>query len=188
MHNESASALHPPPIDYRYRPVELKDLGIQDGITLGLGMELGEFKDWMAHHEEKIGRSLSADERHEFLCQMLPSFSPTMLIDDLLTRHLAFSAQTGSGKTELMLSVADQQIARGGGMIIFEAKGKEGDFGVTEKVAALCEQYGRLDDFEYFSMDDAENCMTWNPWIAKKPARSDQYGYGAPANRRRAVL
>ena len=165
--SEINSALQPLSIDKRYLPTKIGDLEFQDGILLGLGMELGEFKDWVQYAQEKREAPFSQDESIEYYAKMLKSFSPTMLIDDLLTRHLAFSAQTGSGKTELMFSTADQQIARGGGMIIFEAKGKEGDVGAIEKITALAEQHGRLDDVEYFSMDDAENCFTWNPWVSK---------------------
>ena len=166
VHSKAMKELFPPTLDSRYLPKPLKDLNYQDGIMLGLGMELGEFKDWYAFAEEELGRKLSEPEQLNHFAKMLPSFSPTMLVDDLLTRHMAYSAQTGSGKTELMYAVADQQIQRGGGMIIFEAKGKEGDIGVTEKITALAAQHGRLDDIEYFSTDDAANCFTWNPWVS----------------------
>ena len=166
---KAKKAMHPTEMDSRYLPNQMGDLSIQDGLMFGLGMELGEFKDWKAYATENAGRQLSKNEELDLFARMLPSFSPTMIIDDLLTRHIAFSAQTGSGKTETMFAVADQQFARGGGMIIFEAKGKEGDYGVIEKITALADQHGRLDDVEYFSVDDAKNCMSWNPWVAKDP-------------------
>jgi len=164
---ESFKTMHPAPLDSRYLPTEIEDLKIQDNILLGLGMELGEYQDWSAFTEDKLQRGFSRSEVTDYLIDMLPKFSPVTLIDDLLRKHLAYSAQTGSGKSELMFATAEQQIARGGPLIIFEAKGKEGDVGASEKIAALCAQHGRIADFQYFSLDDSENCHSWNPWVCK---------------------
>ncbi len=164
---ETVQAMHPTPLDSRYLPTHLEDLKIQDNLLLGLGMELGEYQDWSAFAEERLDRGFSESEKTDYLIDMLPKMSPVGLVDELLVKHLAYSAQTGSGKSELMFATAEQQIARGGPLIIFEAKGKEGDVGASEKIAALCAQHGRIADFQYFSLDDSENCHSWNPWVCK---------------------
>ncbi|GGM32244.1 hypothetical protein GCM10009425_48450 [Pseudomonas asuensis] len=53
---------------------------------------------------------MTADDVRQTLNDVYPQMMPFMLTDDLMTRHMAFLTATGTDKTELLLSVIQQQI------------------------------------------------------------------------------
>jgi hypothetical protein len=59
------------------------------------------------------------------------------------TMHMAVFGDTGSGKTEILLGLAEQAIAHGSGILHVDAKG---DASLFPKVMAIAARYGREDD------------------------------------------
>jgi len=70
--------------------------------------------------------------------------SPILLNDDILRQHVQIIGTTGSGKTQLLKGVLEQQIARGGGA--FAVFGKA-DNVMLQQIYAVAVEYGREQDF-----------------------------------------
>lgn len=70
--------------------------------------------------------------------------SPILLNDDVLRQHVQIIGTTGSGKTQLLKGVLEQQIARGGGA--FAVFGKA-DNVMLQQIYAVAVEYGREQDF-----------------------------------------
>jgi len=70
--------------------------------------------------------------------------SPILLNDETLRQHVQIIGTTGSGKTQLLKSVLEQQIARGGGA--FAVFGKA-DNVMLQQIYAVAVEYGREQDF-----------------------------------------
>lgn len=151
--------------DSRYQTRQLEDCQIARSTFLGMAQPLDVYKDGLQQYENLYGR-LSGDLRRSYLADALPSFSPLMLPDDLFTRHLAMIGQTGVGKTETMLSMLWNITSRGGGALIFEAKG-----GKDVPVAAyrMLEAQGRPQDFRFLNFEDIYKSHSYNPVFSGSP-------------------
>lgn len=148
--------------DSRYRTPGLEDCTIAGSTPLGLGMEIGAFKAGMAKMEAEHGR-LGADQRREYLAQVFDQMIPVSSPDSLLTRHNAFIGQTGVGKTETMLAMLQSVINRGGGGLIFEAKG---DSMVPRRIAQMMKAAGREMDFRCLNLADPRFSHDYNPCLS----------------------
>lgn len=148
--------------DARYSQKDLDDCSITDSTFVGLAMPMEEFKDSQQVYTEKFGR-LTPDLRRAHLADELPNFQPFMLPDSFFTRHMAFLGQTGVGKTETMLSMLSGLTARGGGALIFEAKGGKD---VPLRVYEILKRQGREQDFRFLNFGDPSKSHTYNPFQA----------------------
>lgn len=70
--------------------------------------------------------------------------TPILLNDNILRQHVQIYGTTGSGKTQLLKGVLEQQIARGGGA--FAVFGKA-DNVMLQQMYAVAVEYGREQDF-----------------------------------------
>jgi hypothetical protein len=70
--------------------------------------------------------------------------APILLNDEILRQHIQIIGTTGSGKTQLLKGVLEQQIARGGGA--FAVFGKA-DNVMLQQIYAVAVEYGREQDF-----------------------------------------
>jgi intracellular multiplication protein IcmO len=149
------------PIDHRYQaegdPVD----GFSTRSCIGLGMELGWFKSKVAAHESRKG-ILSEEEKKEIFVNLLPDFVPVMQNDDIATRHTSYVGKTGVGKTEAMLAMLKQSVDRGGGGIIFEAKG---ELITPQRVYEICKAAGVGHKFRLITFEDLILTHTYNPFI-----------------------
>ena len=73
--------------------------------------------------------------------------------------HMQIVGPTRSGKSQLLLALAAQDMAASLPLFFMEAKGDRGDFDQFLKTAALA---GRLDSVRYFNPQDGRS-MTFNP-------------------------
>ena len=68
---------------------------------------------------------------------------PVTLNDDALCEHVLLIGSTGSGKTEMLLAMAAEQVARGGGLLVMDGKGEPGTW---ERLAGIADALGRGED------------------------------------------
>lgn len=148
-------------IDDRYQLKQAPENGFIDRIVLGIGMELGWYKSGLIAAEKESG-SMSAEQKKAYFVDQLPNMSPVCLMDDIATRHIVYLGQTGVGKTEAMLASLKQSVERGGGGIIFEAKGEEI---AGQRAYEICEAAGVEHKFRYISFEDKALSHTYNPFV-----------------------
>lgn len=151
--------------DERYAQRKMKDCSISDGTFVGLAQSMEQYKDGLLDFEKQYGR-ITPNLRRAYLADALPRFSPFMMPDDLLTRHFAMLGQTGVGKTETMLSMLYGITSRGGGALIFEAKGGKD---VPLRVYQMLKEQGREQDFRFLNFEDVDLSHDYNPFIAGSP-------------------
>lgn len=85
---------------------------------------------------------------------------PLDIDNDLSTRHLCVIGSTGVGKTVLGEYMMAQQMARGGGILFIDAKL---DKDTRDKMAWMCDLYGRRDDLLVLNTADPQNSNSYNP-------------------------
>ncbi len=73
--------------------------------------------------------------------------------------HMQIVGPTRTGKSQLLLALAAQDMADGYSVFLMEAKGDRGDF---DQFLQAAERAGRLDDVRYFNPQDPSS-MTFNP-------------------------
>ncbi|KKN96210.1 hypothetical protein LCGC14_0171400 [marine sediment metagenome] len=138
------------------------DCDIRRSTFLGQSMPFSEWKDELESVRKAKG-NITADDVRAKLNEIYPSMVPFMMDDDLLTRHLAILAATGTGKTELLLAMIQQQIRKGGGLILVEAK-SDSDF--AGSIYSMMKEANRLDQFKLINFEFPENTHTYNPVFA----------------------
>lgn len=84
------------------------------------------------------------------------------LDQDAQQRHVLLLGSSGSGKTQLLLSLLSQQISRGGGALMIDAKV---DRSALDTVVALCRAANRLHDLHIVWPPDPGVSDTWNPLL-----------------------
>tara|TARA_R110002124_G_scaffold128157_23_gene288777 strand:+ start:7193 stop:8920 length:1728 start_codon:yes stop_codon:yes gene_type:complete len=141
---------------------ELPDCDLRRNTYLGQAMPFSEWKDELEEVRRKTG-SVTADDVRMAVNDNYSSMMPLMLSDDLLTRHMALLAATGTGKTELILSIIQQQIRKGAGLILVEAK-SDSDF--AGAIYSMMKEAGRLDQFKLINFEFPENSHKYNPFMA----------------------
>ena len=77
-------------------------------------------------------------------------------------RHALVLGSSGSGKTQLLLSLLAQQVARGGGVLMIDAKV---DRSALDAVLAICRQANRLHDLRAIWPPNPAVSHTWNPLL-----------------------
>ncbi len=85
---------------------------------------------------------------------------PVDLSNDLASRHICITGQSGVGKTVLGEYLLEQQTVRGGGWLFVDAKL---DFDTRNRLAYLAAQCGRADDFYVLNPGEPDNSNTYNP-------------------------
>lgn len=148
--------------DARYEQKVLDDCSITDSTFIGLAKPMEDFKDSQHVYTERFGR-MTPDLRRAHLADELPGFHPYLMPDSFLTRHLAMLGQTGVGKTETMLAMLYGITSRGGGALIFEAKGGKD---VPLRVYEMLKKQGREQDFRFLNFEDTTKSHTYNPFQA----------------------
>lgn len=98
--------------DRSYTQTELPDCDFQRSTFLGKTMPWVEWKERVDAVSNAKGVA-SADDVRQSLIEAYPGMIPFMLSDDIMTRHMALLAATGTGKTELILAIVQQQIKKG---------------------------------------------------------------------------
>ncbi|MFA5028918.1 MAG: type IV secretion system DNA-binding domain-containing protein, partial [Candidatus Methylomirabilota bacterium] len=84
------------------------------------------------------------------------------LSNHCLQYHTLVLGSSGSGKTQLLLSLLAQQIQRGGGCLMIDAKV---DKQSLQTVLALCRQADRLEDLRVLWPPNPTISHTWNPLL-----------------------
>lgn len=77
-------------------------------------------------------------------------------------RHTLILGSSGSGKTQLLLSLLSQQVARGGGVLMIDAKV---DRSALDAVLSICRQANRLHDLRVIWPPDPSVSHSWNPLL-----------------------
>lgn len=141
---------------------ELPDCDLRRSTYFGQAMP---FSEWKANVEEirNAKGTATADDMRMVLNESYSSMIPFMLTDDLMTRHVALLAATGTGKTELLLGIIQQQIRKGAGLILVEAK-SDSDF--AGSIYSMMKEANRLDQFKLINFEFPENSHTYNPFFS----------------------
>jgi energy-coupling factor transporter ATP-binding protein EcfA2 len=84
------------------------------------------------------------------------------LSNEAQQRHTLIIGSSGSGKTQLLLSLLAQQLARGGGVLMIDAKV---DRSALHSILDLCRQTNRLADLRLIWPPDPTVSHTWNPLL-----------------------
>lgn len=153
----------PVEIDNRYQPVPDPVDGFTDRIMIGMGMELGWYKAKMAQIENEKG-VLSQEEKKQFYVDQMTDMTPVSMTDDIATRHISYIGKTGVGKTEAMLAMLKQSVDRGGGGIIYEAKG---EMVLAQRAYEICKAAGVPHKFRVISFEDMNLSHTYNPFVGE---------------------
>ena len=140
---------------------ELPDCDIRRNTYFGQAMPFSEWKAQLDGIRNEKGTA-TADDSRMALNQAYSQMLPLMLTDDLMTRHVALLAATGTGKTELLLALIQQQIRKGAGLILVEAK-SDSDF--AGAIYAMMEEANRLDQLKVINFEFPENSHTYNPFF-----------------------
>ena len=98
--------------DAGYIEAPIPDCDFRRSTFLGKAIPWTEWKDRVDAITSTKGIATADDIRRE-LIDTYPSMIPFMLSDDIMTRHVALLAATGTGKTELLLAIIQQQIKKG---------------------------------------------------------------------------
>lgn len=151
----------PAEIDSRYSCSEIKKEGFQNNLCLGIGMEFDSFKSYQHQLEEKIG-PLTPEQRKNLFIDLIPKMTSIGLTDDMASRHVIYAGQTGVGKTEAMRSALKQQIERGGGGLIFLAKGEESE---AARIYEMCRDADREHAFRYLNFENQDVSHTYSPFV-----------------------
>lgn len=141
---------------------EIDDCDLRRNTFFGQAMPFSEWKDCVEEVRREKG-SVTADDIRKALNDNYATMMPLMLTDDLMTRHVALLAATGTGKTELLLSIIQQQIRKGAGLILVEAK-SDSDF--AGSIYSMMKEAGRLDQFKLINFEFPENSHTYNPFFS----------------------
>ncbi|PWD02035.1 type IV secretory system conjugative DNA transfer family protein [Pseudomonas amygdali] len=145
--------------DSQFEETELTDCDLRRSTYFGQVMPYQEWKDNIEEVRNQKGR-VTADDVRKTLNDVYPQMMPFMLTDDQMTRHVALLAATGTGKTELLLSIIQQQIRKGAGLILVEAK-SDSDF--AGSIYAMMKEANRLDQFKLINFEYPEQSHTYNP-------------------------
>lgn len=141
---------------------ELPDCDVRRSTFFGKAMPFSEWKSHLDEIRNEKGTA-TADDVRMALNEVYPQMIPFMLTDDLMTRHVALLAATGTGKTELLLAIIQQQIRKGAGLILVEAK-SDSDF--SGSIYAMMKEANRLDQFKLINFEFPENSHTYNPFFS----------------------
>lgn len=145
--------------DSQLEETELNDCDLRRNTYFGQVMPYSEWKANINAVNNEKGTVTQNDVR-KTLNDVYSQMMPFMLTDDLMTRHVAVLAATGTGKTELLLAVIQQQIRKGAGLILVEAK-SDSDFAGC--IYAMMEEANRLDQFKCINFEFPEQSHTYNP-------------------------
>lgn len=158
--NQQAAILDEPEAwDSQLEEAELNDCDLRRSTYFGQVMPYQDWKDNLEKVRNEKGR-VRADDVRETLNNVYTQMMPFMLTDDLMTRHVALMAATGTGKTELLLAIIQQQIRKGAGLILVEAK-SDSDF--AGSIYSMMKAANRLDQFKLINFEFPEQSHTYNP-------------------------
>lgn len=147
--------------DKSYTEDEIPDCDIRRSTFLGRAMPWSEWKSKIEEINNVEGAA-TADAVRKTLIEAYPSMIPFMLTDDIMTRHMALLAATGTGKTELLLAIIQQQIRKGAGLILVEAKS---DSDLSGAIYAMMKEANRLDELQLINFEFPEVSHTYNPFF-----------------------
>ncbi|MDX2309987.1 type IV secretory system conjugative DNA transfer family protein [Pseudomonas sp. On1] len=148
--------------DAGYIEAPIPDCDFRRSTFLGKAIPWTEWKDRVDAITSTKGIATADDVRRE-LIDTYPSMIPFMLSDDIMTRHVALLAATGTGKTELLLAIIQQQIKKGAGLLLIEAK-SDSDF--SGSIYGMMEAAGRLDELLIINFEFPEMSHTYNPFFS----------------------
>jgi len=150
-------------IDRRFKHLLPKDGEMSKQLYLGHAMDFLEYSDnvesFMEHKD--IGK-YDYEVKKRYDAYAFQKMEPFNLSNDLQTRHMALLGSTGVGKTEFLLAMLSQQLKRGGGALIFDAKGADE---TLAKINELCRLAGREDDLFFINPDRPQISHTYNPLL-----------------------
>ena len=148
--------------DTSYSEDEIPDCDFRRSTFMGKAMPWSEWKDRIDVLNNRNG-TVTADGIRQSLVEAYPSMIPFMLQDDIMTRHVALLAATGTGKTELLIAIMQQQIKKGAGLILVEAKS---DSDLSGALFAMMQEANRLDEFRLINFEFPEISHTYNPFFS----------------------
>ncbi|MHC5194967.1 type IV secretory system conjugative DNA transfer family protein [Pseudomonas frederiksbergensis] len=147
--------------DRSYTEADIPDCDLRRSTFFGKTLPWVEWKERLDSVTNANGVA-TADDVRTTLLDAYPGMIPFLLSDDIMTRHVALLAATGTGKTELILSIIQQQIKKGAGLILVEAK-SDSDF--AGAIYAMMEAAGRLDQLKLINFEFPEQSHTYNPFF-----------------------
>lgn len=159
-HNKINALLDNQSFDERYDSTfDIEDADVWRGTYLGQAMPFQTWREKLDMLRQTKG-SITPNLRRQLAGDLFSAMKPLGLSDSLLTRHLCLQAPTGTGKTELYQAILYQQIKKGGGCIIVEAKSDSDFSGTAYRLAEECD---RLDDLYIVNLEHPHMSHTWNP-------------------------
>lgn len=155
---EVAEINEPPALPPALRYKVPREPGPAEHLYLGHGLDFMSYREGLDDLLSAKGRITDEDQR-AYDRAVIKQMRPVHLSDDLLQRHGLIVAPTGVGKSELFQCLAYQQLVRGGGMFLFDAKGDEK---LLSNIYAMARSVHREHDVLYLSLDRAD-CHDYNP-------------------------
>lgn len=151
----------PPAIDSMYRFQTPDEPSLIRHIYIGHAMDFTTYRAGLSNIQAIKGQ-ITTNDRVEYNRQVIDRMRPFFLSDDIATRHMFIGGSTGVGKSEMYKAMAYSQIRRGGGLIMFDAKGDEAMF--TE-LYTIARSSNREHDCMYLNLDRPDLSHSYNPLI-----------------------
>lgn len=148
-----------PPAPQKFATRE--DSGPPQSLYLGQSMPFITYKSGIDQLRQEYG-TLPEAARRAYDNGIIRNMSPLFVGDKNLCSHVCVTGSPGQGKTELLLSVAYQQINRGGSIVIVDPKADEE---LWLKIAEIATRANREQDLRYFNPDRAMLSHSYNPLL-----------------------
>ncbi|TJY57354.1 hypothetical protein E4T66_18280 [Sinimarinibacterium sp. CAU 1509] len=177
----------PPPVHESYAFAPRVVTGPSNGMYFGQSLDFLSYKAGLESLRAEHGR-VTPEQLRGYNNATISAMKPMFIADAELAAHVAIMGSPGQGKTELLLALCEQQVKRGGGMIIFDPKSDEEVFARVAEIMRVCY---REHDLRYFNPDRPQLSHTYNPLLyggtrhivstgmklAKTPSGGDDFFY-----------
>lgn len=151
----------PMPIPEAYSFGARNDTGPANRLYFGQSMDFLTYKSGLEALRAENGR-LTYEDRRAYNNSVIAQMRPMFIEDKETAAHTALLGSPGQGKTELLLALCQQQVKRGGGMIIFDPKSDDVVFTRVAEIMRVC---NREHDLRYFNPDRPQLSHTYNPLL-----------------------
>lgn len=150
-------------IDKKYKQQALPDCSFADRTYVGHAMDFAQYRSAFDQEHTRHGR-LTHEQEDELHARLVREhMQPFFLPDESNVRHVFVGGASGTGKTELYLSVIlGSTIKRGAGCLIFDAKGDEG---LITSVYGMADEFHRAEDVLFINFNKPEYSHTYNPLL-----------------------
>lgn len=147
------------PIHPAYRWQVPETFSHNPNLYLGHGVDFQDYRH-LSDKALSLRGVNDADSKQLVRDAIMRKAEPIFLTDDMATRHMFVAGSTGTGKSVMCKSLAFQQIARGGSLVVFDAKGSSEMMADLYQIARI---FNREHDLRFFDLNKPRISHSYNP-------------------------